>query len=381
MKRALCLTLAVIAALAGVFPLQARGEDGGGIRALLSRMTLHEKVCQLFFVQPEQFSRLDRVTGGSGKLRRAFARFPVGGVILFPSNMASRSLASLNADMQSYALENGGIGLFVGTDEEGGTVSRVAARFKLPDKPPSAMELGEKKDPEAAYRSAAVIGKYLKRYGFNVDFAPVADVRADVKRAEITTRSFGSDPPLVAGYVARFVQGLQDQGVMAVLKHFPGHGAVSGDTHKGPGVSQRTLEQWRNAEFLPFQQGLGAGAGMVLLSHQSAPQVDSQHLASLSPAIIGLLRQELGFQGVIITDALRMDAVRQVGSSGEVCVQALEAGCDMLLLPYNFTNAYNGVMAALQSGRLTEERINESVLRILRLKHQWHLIDLTSNGG
>ena len=380
MKRALCLTLAVIAALAGVFPLQARGEDGG-IRALLSRMTLHEKVCQLFFVQPEQFSRLDRVTGGSGKLRRAFARFPVGGVILFPSNMASRSLASLNADMQSYALENGGIGLFVGTDEEGGTVSRVAARFKLPDKQPSAMELGEKKDPEAAYQSAAVIGEYLKRYGFNVDFAPVADVRADVKRAEITTRSFGSDPLLVAGYVARFVQGLQDQGVMAVLKHFPGHGAVSGDTHKGPGVSQRTLEQWRNAEFLPFQQGLGAGAGMVLLSHQSAPQVDSQHLASLSPAIIGLLRQELGFQGVIITDALRMDAVRQVGSSGEVCVQALEAGCDMLLLPYNFTNAYNGVMAALQSGRLTEERINESVLRILTLKHQWHLIDLTSNGG
>ena len=381
MKRALCLILAVITALAGGFSLRGKAEGDGDIEALLARMTLHEKVCQLFFVQPEQFSRLDKVTAGSGKLRQAFARFPVGGVILFPSNMTNRSLASLNAAMQSYALENGGVGLFIGTDEEGGGVSRVAVKLKRSDKQPSAMELGEKKDPEAAYQAAAVMGKYLKDYGFNVDFAPVADVRADVKRAEITTRSFGSDPHLVAGYVARFVQGLQEQGVMAVLKHFPGHGAVSGDTHKGPGISQRTLAQWRSAEFLPFRSGLDAGAGMVLMSHQSAPQVDSLHLASLSPTVVGLLRKELGFEGVIITDALRMDAARQAGSSGEVCVQALEAGCDMLLLPYNFTNAYNGVMAAVQSGRLTEERIDESVRRILTLKKQWHLIGSLSDGG
>lgn len=345
----------------------ALGQDGD-VEALLSQVTLHEKVCQLFFVQPEQFSRLDRVNAPSAALRRAFSRFPLGGVALFESNIRKSTLSSLTASLREYARNSRGIAPFLGVDEEGGGVSRLANKLKLKEKQPAAGIIGQSGDPRQAYRAALTIGAYLKQYGFQVDFAPVADVRTDVKRAEIGIRSFGGDPSAVASMTAAFVQGLTEQGILPVLKHFPGHGAVSGNTHKGLGLSGRTAEEWRQADFVPFQAGLKAGARMVMLSHQSAPAVDPEHPASLSPIVAGLLRQELGFQGVILTDALRMDAIRDLYGSGEACVLAIEAGADMLLLPYNFTNGYNGVMDALRSGRLTESRIDESVRRILTLK-------------
>ena len=174
---------------------------------------------------------------------------------------------------------------------------------------------------------------------------------------------------------AAFIRGLHARGILSVAKHFPGHGAVSGNTHNGTGVSRRTLEEWRECELLPFRRAIEEGVDMVMVSHQVASQVDPDHPASLSPVIVTeLLRDELGFDGVVITDALRMKAVREKYGSGEACVRALEAGCDMLLLPYNFTNAYNGVMKALSSGRLTEARIDESLRRILLLKQRWGLL-------
>ena len=368
--RLLFLTAAILVLLSGA----ADAEDDA-VRRILAGMTLHEKVCQLFIVQPEQFSRLDSVKAPSAKLKRAFRRFPVGGVVLFNANMQKRSLLKLNEAMQGYAREGRGIGLLIGVDEEGGGVSRVAKRFKLSQAQPSASVIGESGDPRQAYRAASVIGEYLAAYGFNLDFAPVADVRYDVKNAEITKRSFGYDPQAVAEMTAHFVRGLGEKKIASVLKHFPGHGSVSGNTHSGAGTTQKTLDDWRTGDFLPFRAGIDAGAGMVMVSHMTAVNVDPDHPASLSPVIIGYLRNELNYDGVVVTDALRMEAIRQIGGSGEVCVQALEAGCDMLLLPYNFTNAYSGVMAAVRSGRLTEERIDESVLRILTLKSRMNLLD------
>lgn len=363
-------------------PARAADEPGrekaaGTVAALVSEMSLEEKVCQLFFVRPEDFSRISSVTKKSAKLERGFQKFPVGGVILFPGNIKSDGqLASLNEAMQSYAREKRGIGLFIGVDEEGGGVARVAGKLRLKNAAPAMSVIGESGDPERAYEAGLQIGEYLSGYGFTMDFAPVADVRTDVDGAEITLRSFGYEPKLVSEMVFRFVEGLQQRGVLAVLKHFPGHGAAAGDTHSGKSVSTRTAEAWRSCEWLPFQSGLEAGARAVLISHQTAAAVDAQAPASLSRRIVTeLLRGELGFEGVVITDALRMEAVAGQYGSGEACVRAVLAGCDMLLLPKNFSNGYQGVLNAVKEGRITEERIDRSVARILTLKAEWGLLE------
>ena len=355
---------------------QAEDIDG-----LLKEMSLHEKVCQMFFVQPEHFSRIDRVTAASSKLTNALKRFPVGGIILFPQNMKNRkTLTQLNASLQESAKSIRGIGLLIGVDEEGGGVSRLANTLRLKEKQPAASEIGKTGDAENAVQAGSAIGAYLNSFGFNLDFAPVADVRSDVRDAEITKRAFSDDARVVSEMTAGFIRGLHAQGVMATAKHFPGHGAVSGNTHEGPGVSQKTAEEWRDCDFLPFRAAIAEGVDLVMISHQLAVNVDAGSPACLSPVIVtGLLRGELAYDGVVITDALRMDAVRKEYGSGEACVRAIEAGCDMLLLPYNFTNGYNGVMNALKSNRLTEERIDESVRRILALKMRYGLITDTNS--
>ena len=345
--------------------------DQSRVEDMIDMMTLHEKVCQLFFVQPEQFSNADRVTAYSKKLGNAVHRFPVGGIILFAANITRKDIAGLNAGLQQAALDAGGIGLFIGVDEEGGGVSRVANSLRLREKQPAPGKIGS---PDQAYESGLVIASYLSEYGFNLDFAPVADVRSDIGNTEITIRSYGSDPKSVARMVVRFMEGLRENGVIPVLKHFPGHGAVSGNTHSGSGVSQKTLEEWRETDFIPFTAGIKAGAEVVMVSHQLAVAVDPDRPASLSTKVISLLREDLGFEGVVITDALRMGAVHDDYGTGEACILALEAGADMLLLPYNFTNAYESVIQAVKDGRLTAERIDESVLRILSLKEQYGLL-------
>ena len=344
------------------------------IEGIIGNMSLHEKICQLFLIRPEQFSGTKRVTAADRALSRAFLRFPVGGIILFAENITKKNIVQLNAGMQAYAREANGIGLLIGIDEEGGSVSTLANKLKLSDKQPIPSEIGATGDPARAYEAGNVIGRYLSQYGFNVDFAPVADVRMEVRNPEISRRAFSDDPDLTAQMTAQFVLGLHEHRIISVLKHFPGHGAVSGNTHTGVGTSKRQLEDWRETEWKPFMSGIDAGAEMVMLSHQLAVKVDPDRPASLSPEIIALLRNELHFEGVIITDALRMNAIHGQYGSGEACVLALEAGADMLLLPYNFTNAYNGITKALQEGRLTEERIDESVRRILLLKASHGLI-------
>ena len=344
---------------------QSRAED------VIDFMTLHEKVCQLFFVTPEQFSREARVTKPARSFLRAFSRYPVGGVILFAPNIVKKDITRLNAGMQEAARGVNGVGLFIGVDEEGGSISRVANRLQLPEKQPAPSQTGTE---EQALASGRAIGEYLSRYGFNLDFAPVADVRSDVPGAEIFYRSYGSDPDAVSRMAVGFSRGLREHGVIPVLKHFPGHGAVSGNTHSGSGISEKTPDEWRAVDFLPFAAGIRADAEMIMVSHQLAVRVDPDLPASLSPAVIRLLREELGFEGVVITDALRMDAVHETFGTGEACVLALEAGADMLLLPYNFTAAYEAVMQALKDGRLTEERIDESLSRILSLKEKYGLL-------
>lgn len=372
------LMLAALTLMLGASGARAEVNEAARLRVdeVMAGMTAEQKVCQLFFVRPEDFARIERVIDGSARLKSAFKRFPVGGVILFPENIKSGArLTALTGDMQRYATEQSGIGVLIAVDEEGGGVARVANKLGLDEKTPALADIGATGDAKKAYEAGVAIGEYLARYGFNLDFAPVADVRADVDNAEITSRSFGYDAGLVSDMTADFVSGLQKQGVMATLKHFPGHGAASGNTHTGGAVSARTLDIWRGCDWLPFVSGIEAGARVVLMSHQTAAAVDGDNPASLSYRIVTeLLRGELQFDGVVITDALRMKAIADRYGSGKACVMALKAGCDMLLIPKNFSNGYKGVIEALKSGEVTPERIDESVRRILMLKYDMGLL-------
>ncbi len=208
-------------------------------------------------------------------------------------------------------------------------------------------------------------------YGFNVDFAPVADVLTNVDNTVIGNRAFSSDAGVAAQMVSRAVTGLQETGVSACLKHFPGHGDTAGDSHTGAAQTDRTKEEMEAEEFLPFQSGIEAGVDMIMVGHITAPNLtDGDSLpASISEKIItGVLRNELGYHGIIITDAMNMGAITEYYKSDVAAIMALKAGADMVLMPENFEEAYQGVLDAVVDGTVSEERINDSLRRIYRVK-------------
>ena len=259
--------------------------------------------------------------------------------------------------------------LFIAVDEEGGSVARVADAG-LGQTVDSAQTIGESGDPNNAYQAGVTIGGYLSEFGFNLDFAPVADL-ANVENSVMEGRSYGSDAASVSQFVTSMMQGLSEQNVTACLKHFPGIGSSVQDTHDGLAVTDRSAEEFRAQEFTVFQAGIDAGAEMIMVGHMAAPSLTGDNTpCSLSQAVVtDILRNEMNYDGVIITDALNMSAISQYYSADEAAVLALRAGCDMLLMPEDFETAYNGVLQAVQEGTISEERINDSLRRIYRIKY------------
>lgn len=341
------------------------------IDAMISEMSLEEKVCQLFFITPESLTGTDVVTQAGDTTKACLEQYPVGGLIYFSQNIdTEKQLTSMISNSQSYSK----IPLFIGIDEEGGSlVARIAnhPNFDVTTFPDMA-EIGASGDPAKAYEVGSTIGSYLSDYGFNLDFAPVADVLINPENTAIGSRSFGSDPSVVSEMVKEEVLGLQDQQVSAVLKHFPGHGATTEDSHNGAAIVNRSLDELRNAEFLPFEAGIQAGADFVMVGHLQVPQVIPDDTpASLSSVMItDILRNELGFDGIVITDSLSMGAVTDYYTPAEAAVMCIQAGGDIILMPQDFKQAYQGVLDAVNNQTISEDRINESVKRILRVKYQ-----------
>ena len=259
--------------------------------------------------------------------------------------------------------------LFIAVDEEGGSVSRLA-EAGLGTKVDAAQAIAQTGDAGNAYQAGGTIGQYLAEYGFNLNFAPVADL-ANVDNSVIGSRSFGADAATVSPYVTSMMQGLAEHKVTACIKHFPGIGSSTQDTHNGLASTDRTAEEFRANEFAVFQAAIDEGADMIMVSHMSAPALAGDGTpCSLSEAVVtGILRNELGFKGVIITDALNMSAISEYYTSEQAAVNALRAGCDMLLMPENFEEAYNGVLKAVQDGVISEERIDDALRRIYRIKY------------
>ena len=332
-------------------------------------MSLEDKLWQLFYVTVEDISGNEADTEITEEFSEKADKYKVGGVIIFEKNAQEKvQLMKLLADL-AISFDTP---VFLGVDEEGGRVSRLSANCEVTDN-------GNMSDIEGIAQARAVgerLGRELSGLGFNMDFAPVADVLVNPNNTEIGKRSFGSDAVTVAEHVAAEVSGMQGRGISSVLKHFPGHGSAVTNSHNGVSVSERTLDQLREEELLPFISGIEAGAEFVMVSHLSFPEVLGDNTpASLSPVIItDLLRGELGYQGIVITDALNMGAVTEMYEPGEAAVLAIEAGADMLLMPEDLDAAYEALMAAVESGRITEKRIDESISRILSLKKKMGLI-------
>lgn len=338
------------------------------IEELLGNMSLEDKVSQLFFVNLEALTGVGVAVQASDATRSAMESYPVGGVILFSANIENEEqLRTMTSNLHAYSKYP----LFLGIDEEGGRVARIAGSGSI-DVPvfPDMQEIGNTQDPEEAYRVGETIGRYVKELGFNVDFAPVADVASNPDNQVIGSRSFGSDAGLVSQMVAREVQGMQEQGVSASLKHFPGHGDTSEDSHAEMAVSKKTADELRNMEFLPFKAGIEAGVDMVMIGHISVPAITGSDIpASLSEQIItGCLREELGYQGIVVTDSMSMGAIVNTYTSADAAVRALQAGCDMLLMPQDFQAARQAVLDAVKDSVLSEERLDESLRRIFRVK-------------
>lgn len=336
---------------------------------LLADMTLHEKVCQLFIVFPSALTGTSPVTAAGEALQQGLADYPVGGLILDRTNLTGRDqTAALLSGVQAFST----VPLLLTCDEEGGRVSRLSDTVGATSFKP--MLRYRDQGVETAAENARTIASDMAALGFNMDLAPVADVWSNPANTVIGDRAYSTDFGQAAELVAAAVQGFHDGGVACVLKHFPGHGDTSADSHYGAVYVHKSLEELRQAELLPFLSGMDAGADAVMVGHLILDQVDDKPVLLSSTLVTDLLRRELGFDGVVMTDSLQMQAMTDHYGSGELAVGALRAGVDMLLCPEDLGESVSALEGAVLTGELSQERLDESVLRVLRLKGRYGMI-------
>ena len=337
------------------------------LEGMIAEMSLEDKVAGLFVITPEALTGQGNVTKAGDGTKAALAQYPVGGIIYFKQNITGeeqvREMLANTVSFSKYPL-------FLAIDEEGGDVARVQAGLGL-EKSMTAQDMGFADDPSLVYDTYSKIGTYLADYGFNVDFAPVADVLTNPDNTAIGKRSFSDNAEVAARLVPEAVKGLQSVGITSCLKHWPGQGEVDADTHEGIAATEKTRADMEECEFLPFKAGVEAGAQMIMVGHFSAPEITGDNTpCSLSKDVItGILREDWEYDGVIITDAMNMGAISEYYGSDEAAIKALKAGCDMVLMPEDFTVAIEGVVEAVKDGTIDEQRINDSLKRVYRIKY------------
>ncbi|MFJ5652634.1 glycoside hydrolase family 3 protein [Streptomyces microflavus] len=350
------------------------------LRRIIAGMSLEEKVGQLFVMRVYGHSATDPDQAdidanlkeiGVRTAAELVATYHVGGIIYFTWAHNTRDphqIAALSNGIQRAALAGRSrVPLLISTDQEHGIVCRVGEPATLL---PGAMALGAGGSRSDTRRAAWIAGAELAAVGINQNYAPDADVNVNPANPVIGVRSFGSDPESVAELVAAQVKGYQGAGVAATAKHFPGHGDTSTDSHTGLPVIGHTRQQWEELDAPPFRAAIRARIDSVMTAHIVVPALDpSEDPATLSrPILTGILREELGYDGVVVTDSLGMEGVRTKYGDDRVPVLALLAGVDQLLNPPNLSVAWNAVLEAVRGGEISEARIDASILRILRLK-------------
>lgn len=336
------------------------------VNAGIEVMPLEDKVAGLFIVTPESITGASTAVKAGQGTQKALAQYAVGGIIYTDKNIQSESqFSEMLKNTNLYTKYP----IFLAVEEEGGKLSRFANKG-IGEKVDSAAVVGQTGDVNKAYESGEKIGNTLSSVGINLNLAPVADVNS-IENGYIGERAYGSDAQLVGSFAAAVSQGMQSKGVATCLKHFPGLGGNKTDPHKGISNSDRTEEQFRNEDFTAFKTAIESGAEMVMVSTMTAQALtgDTEPCVFSEKVVTDILREEMGFKGVIITDALNMKAISEYYDSEEAAVMALKAGCDMLLMPEDFEKAYTGVLNAVQNGTISEERINDALRRIYRIKY------------
>ena len=359
--------------------------DDDEVEAQLKQMALREKVGQMFYVRPEVLDTTIHYghTGGidvtvadlaniklqavNATMQAVNEKYPVGGIILYAHNIGNE--AQLAAFIPQIRALKGSPLLCI--DEEGGRVARIGNNPNFNVKKFESMDsIGKTGDPANAYYCGNTIGTYLKRYGFDIDFAPVADVNTNPENIVIGKRAFSDDPSVAAPMVTNYLQGLKDAGITGCIKHFPGHGDTKSDTHYGYAQSLKTWDEMMNCEMITFRAGIEWGCQLIMTAHIATPNVTGTDLpATMSSLILqDKLRGLMGYKNIIITDDMEMGAITQQFTSAEAAVGCILAGADIVLGPQNFIEAFEAVVKAVEKGIITEERINQSVRRILILK-------------
>ncbi|WP_020577271.1 glycoside hydrolase family 3 protein [Actinopolymorpha alba] len=365
-------------------PTDQQGPSGEGwINSVIRRMSVEQKVGQLlvthvYGASADIADSRNVSEYGVATPAEVIAKYHLGGVCYFTwsGNIANpRQVAALSNGIQQASLDNGlGVPLLISTDQEQGTIVRVgspATQF------PGNMALGAGRDARATRDAAAITGRELAALGINQNYAPVADVNVNPANPVIGVRSYGADPRLVADLTVAQVRGYQrDAGIAATAKHFPGHGDTKVDSHTGIPEIKHTRKEWDRVDARPFRAAIEAGIDSIMTGHLVFPELDpSGDPATLSyPIMTGILRKELGFDGVVVTDSLGMKGVRDKYGDDRVVVLAIKAGVDMLLRPPRFDFAHQALLAAVRSGEISERRLDQSVARILRLKLERNIV-------
>lgn len=344
-------------------------EEKDPIRKQINDMTMDEKIGQMVLVGFDGYEVNDDV-------RQLIEKYHTGGFILYKTNIkdSTQMLSLLNALKSANSANN--IPLFLSVDEEGGRISRMPDALA---KIPTAQRIGQVNNSNFSFKIGSVIAGELKSFGFNMDFAPVLDINSNPKNPVIGDRSFGTNAGIVSKLGIQTMKGIQSEGIIPVVKHFPGHGDTSVDSHVGLPVVNNDLKRLNGFELVPFAQSIKDGADAVMVAHILLSKIDSGNPASLSKTIItGILREDLGFDGVVITDDMTMGAIANGYDIGAAAVKSVNAGSDIILIGH-FLEKETAVITALknaaEAGAIPADRIDESVYRILKLKQKYNLSD------
>ena len=368
------------------------GGDSEAIKAIIDKMTLEQKVAQLFVVSPETLTGVDSVQYAGDMTYQALQDYPVGGIVFAKDNIDSSSqFGTMTDNLQSYSEEISGLPLFLAAAEEGGSASVLGNNDNLDEYyensysdddsdyssssansvhsgAPSMSEIGRKDDSTNAYEAGKSIGSLMSAYGLNLDLAPVADVLSG-NSTGIGNRTFGTDVQTVSDMALEVIRGIQEEDVNAAMKYFPGYGAASSNMSGFP-VINSSLDELKKKEFLPYSNAIAQGMDFVMVGHISVPNVTGDDTpASLSEKMISeVLRKDLGFKGIVMTDYLNDKTIVKNYGAADAAVKAIQAGADLLLEPDDLEAAYEGVLKAVKKGDITEDRLDESIYRILRVK-------------
>ena len=338
-------------------------------------MSDKEKFCQMMIVTPESLTGVDVATVAGDATKEALEKYPVGGIIYFSQNLEDKDQTTeMIKNSQSYSKTP----MFIAIDEEGKTVAR--AEEKLDVTKFENMYKYKDKGEKTAYDNAKTIASDISKFGFNLDLAPVADVWSNPSNTVIGERAYSDDFGQAASLVSSAVKGFKDGGVMTALKHFPGHGDTTEDTHEKLAYVNKTKDVIINEELLPFKSGLEAGADMVMVGHLVVSDIDENYPATLSPKVISqLLKEELRYDGVVISDSFQMAAITDNYTANKIVKNAVNAGVDILLMPENIDDYLKAFETAVKDGSITQEQIDNSVTKIIALKYKNGLLTDTDS--